>query len=213
MTTSRSETMTGTVYIAFPEYDTPPADPIKLMRAWFDDAQRHGVREPRALALATADARGRPSSRTVAVNEIADAGLIFATHLCSRKGREMTENPWASGVFYWRETSQQIIVSGPVERVSDERAERLWASRPVFTHAMSVASRQSEEIDDAARRRLAEAQRIAATAEAQPRPARYVGFMLRPEAVEFWADGDDRLHKRLRYDSRDGVWTARQLQP
>ncbi|PNG16830.1 pyridoxamine 5'-phosphate oxidase family protein, partial [Streptomyces cahuitamycinicus] len=114
MSTARSETLTGTIDIAFPEFHAPPAEPVPLVRAWFEDAVRLGVREPRALALATADTRGRPSTRMVALNRITDEGFVFATHADSQKGREMTANPFASGVLYWRETSQQILSLIPI---------------------------------------------------------------------------------------------------
>jgi len=212
MSTGRSETLTGTIDIAFPEFLAPPADPVPLVREWFDEAVRLGVREPRALALATADERGRPSTRVVALNRIADEGFVFATHADSQKGREMTANPYASGVLYWRETSQQLIVSGAVERLPDTVADELWFSRPPFTHPMSVASRQSQDLVDLDALR-AEVDRLAADGRPLPRPDRYAGFLLRFDAVEFWANGTDRLHERLRYDRTGDGWTARRLQP
>lgn len=212
MNTGRSETLTGTVEVSFPEFHAPPADPVPLLRAWFEDAVRLEVREPRALALATADTRGRPSTRMVAINRIADEGFVFATHADSQKGREMTANPWASGVVYWRETSQQIIVSGAVERLSQDVADELWFSRPPFTHPMSVASRQSEDLHDVDALR-AEVERLALNGGPLPRPERYAGFRLRFDSVEFWANGEDRLHERLRYDRSADGWTSRRIQP
>lgn len=84
-----------------------------LLSAWLAAAAAHGVREPRALALATADAQGRTSSRIVALTEATGTGIVFITHADSRKGRELAENAWASGVLYWRETSQQITLAAP----------------------------------------------------------------------------------------------------
>ncbi|WP_050800019.1 pyridoxamine 5'-phosphate oxidase family protein [Streptomyces himastatinicus] len=157
--------------LPFPEFHAPPADPVPLVRAWFDEAVRLGVREPRALALATACTDGRPSTRMVAPNRIEDDGFVFATHIGSRKGREMTANPWASGALYWRETSQQLVVTGAVERLS------------------------------------------AAVADPLPRPEGYVGFPLRFDSLEFWANGADRLHERLVYERSGAGWRARRLQP
>ncbi|MEV7021956.1 phenazine biosynthesis FMN-dependent oxidase PhzG [Kitasatospora sp. NPDC093558] len=207
----RSETLTGTIDIAFPEYDNPPPGPAGLFRAWYERAVRFGVREPRALALATADKLGRPSTRIVSINEITDEGVVFATHLNSQKGRELAENPYASGVLYWRETSQQISISGGVELLGTDVAEAKWLERPLFTHAASVTSRQSEEMLDMAAFR-AEVNRLS-TAGPMPRPESYVAFLLRFDGVEFWANGADRVHERLRFD-RDGEgWTTRRLQP
>ncbi|MFC9427827.1 phenazine biosynthesis FMN-dependent oxidase PhzG [Streptomyces sp. NPDC056987] len=214
MNTTRSETLTGTVDISFPEFLQPPAGPVALVRAWFEEAVRLGVREPRALALATADTRGRPSTRMVALNRITDEGFVFATHADSRKGREMTANPWASGALYWRETTQQIIVTGAVERLSDTVADELWFSRPPFTHPLSVASRQSERLHDPEALR-AEVRRRTENADGGPlpRPEGYAGFLLRFDTVELWANGEDRLHERLCYDRTDDGWTPYRLQP
>jgi pyridoxamine 5'-phosphate oxidase len=200
----RSETLTGTLRPPFPEYADPPADPVALLRRWLDEATALGVREPRAMALATADARGRPSARTVALARVTGTGLVFATHRGSRKERELRLNPWASGLLYWRETSRQIAVAGRVRYLPDAEADALWAARPVFTHAMTAASRQSAPLPDVAGLR-ARAARLAA-AGPRPRPAAYIGLELTLESVEFWADGTDRLHERLRYDRGPAGW-------
>lgn len=211
MSSTRSETLTGTVEISFPEYDAPPPGPAGLVRDWWDTAARLGVREPKALALATADQRGRPSTRIVAVNEVTDEGFVFATHVNSQKGRELTRNPWASGVLYWRETSQQISVSGAVEVLGTETADAKWLERPLFTHPASVTSRQSEELLDMAAFQ-AEVARLA-DAGPLPRPATYVACLLRFDSVEFWANGENRVHQRLRYDRDGDGYTVRRLQP
>ncbi|MFJ9575567.1 phenazine biosynthesis FMN-dependent oxidase PhzG [Streptomyces sp. NPDC101191] len=210
----RSETLTGTVALPFPEYAAPPADPIGLLRDWLAGAEAAGVREPRALALATADLAARPSTRTVAVIRVRATGLVFTTHHDSRKERELRANPWASGLFYWRETSRQISVSGRVRRLPDTAAEALWAARPVFTHAMTVASRQSAPLtglDEVAALR-ARAERLATTGR-QPRPAAYIALELVPYEMEFWADGTGRLHERLRYERGPDGWRICRLQP
>ncbi|MEU7313988.1 phenazine biosynthesis FMN-dependent oxidase PhzG [Streptomyces sp. NPDC007083] len=214
MATGRSETLTGEIDVTFPEYLSPPAEPLGLLRGWLESAEAHGVREPRALALATADAGGRSSLRTVVLNRVTATGIVFATHDGSRKGRELRANPWASGLLYWRETGQQISLAGPVRRLSDPECDALWAARPVFTHAMTVSSRQSEPLGD-----LTDVARLRARAETaggqgpQPRPAAYVGFEIAPDSVEFWADGTRRLHERLRYDRAAEGWSAVRLQP
>ncbi|MEV0259698.1 pyridoxamine 5'-phosphate oxidase family protein, partial [Streptomyces sp. NPDC050732] len=92
----RSETLTGTVEVDFPQFRTPPAEPMGLLADWLAAATERGVREPRALALATADERGRPSSRILAVNQVTEHGIVFITHAGSQKGRELAANPHAS---------------------------------------------------------------------------------------------------------------------
>ncbi|MFB7248325.1 pyridoxamine 5'-phosphate oxidase [Streptomyces populi] len=211
----RSESLTATVDTDFPGYRTPPADPVALLASWLEECDAQKVREPRALALATADTRGRSSSRTVTVASVTDAGLVFLTHADSRKGRELAENPWASGVLYWRETGRQVTLAGPVQRMPHAQAQARWQARPVFTHAMSTASRQSrplESLDDVARLRAA-ARELAAPPRPLPCPDRFAAYQLLPEEVEFWANGTDRLHERLRYDRDAQGWRSSRLQP
>ncbi|GAA2777100.1 phenazine biosynthesis FMN-dependent oxidase PhzG [Saccharopolyspora taberi] len=206
---SRYESLTGTVEAGFPEYDSPPADPLDLARRWLESAADHGVREPRSIALATADGRGRVSNRIVTAIELSARGLLFTTHTSSRKARDLSENAWASGNLYWRETSQQLIVSGPVRRLDDAECDALWDARPVALHAMTSASRQSEPVRDVARLR-AEARRLAGPL---PRPERFAGYLLDPAEVEFWNSRPDRLHQRLRYERDGAAWQWSRLQP
>ncbi|ESR71508.1 phenazine biosynthesis protein [Pseudomonas aeruginosa VRFPA05] len=167
-----SESLTGTIEAPFPEFEAPPANPMEVLRNWLERARRYGVREPRALALATVDGQGRPSTRIVVIAELGERGVVFATHADSQKGRELAQNPWASGVLYWRESSQQIILNGRAERLPDERADAQWLSRPYQTHPMSIASRQSETLADIHALR-AEARRLAETDGPLPRPPGY----------------------------------------
>lgn len=208
---SRFESLTGTVDRPFPEYDAPPPEPLELMRRWIADAVTEQVREPLALALATADRLGRASTRIVAVmNDLTAPGLMFSTHSSSRKGKEIEETGWASGLLYWRETGQQVSVSGPVRRLSDAEASRHWDARPAPLHAMSTVSHQSDPLEDTERLRE-EASRLAGSA--LPRPDSYAVYLIEPASVEFWSAGSDRLHRRLRYDLTSDGWTVERLQP
>ncbi|MEU9224282.1 phenazine biosynthesis FMN-dependent oxidase PhzG [Streptomyces massasporeus] len=215
MKTSQFESLTGEVDIDFPEYDNPPPDPMPLVHQWIAEATARGVREPRALALATSDNQGRASTRIVFPTEVSDRGLVFPSHSTSQKGRELSASGWASGLLYWRETGQQLILSGPVSQLGDAESDALWFGRPIPMHAMSAASRQSEPFDDlaAVADLRAEAARLGATGTALPRPARFVGYLLTPVAVEFWCADSQRLHRRLRYDRQDHGWHVTRLQP
>ncbi|TRO56448.1 phenazine biosynthesis FMN-dependent oxidase PhzG [Streptomyces sp. IB201691-2A2] len=213
--TPGSQTLTGTVQVPFPEFITPPPEPMGLLSQWLEAAGRHGVREPGAMALATADARGRTSSRTVALTQVSDSGIVFITHADSRKGRELAENPWASGVLYWRETSRQITFAGPVTRLPDAQAQALWSARALFTHAMTTLSRQStplEDLDHVARLR-ARARELGQVQRPLPRPYTFAGYRLEPATVEFWDNGTDRLHERLVYQVAEEGWRISRLQP
>ncbi|MFG4048438.1 phenazine biosynthesis FMN-dependent oxidase PhzG, partial [Pseudomonas aeruginosa] len=88
-----SESLTGTIEAPFPEFEAPPANPMEVLRNWLERARRYGVREPRALALATVDGQGRPSTRIVVIAELGERGVVFATHADSQKGRELAQNP------------------------------------------------------------------------------------------------------------------------
>ncbi|MFJ9055670.1 MULTISPECIES: phenazine biosynthesis FMN-dependent oxidase PhzG [unclassified Streptomyces] len=209
---SRFESLTGVVDGAFPEYAVPPEEPMDLLGRWVSEAVESGVREPLALALATADKHGRPSSRTVSVIDVSARGLLFTSHSTSQKGREIAETGWASGLLYWRETGQQLAVSGPVVLLEESEADRLWDSRPVPLHSMSTASWQSEPLDDIALLQ-AEADRLSEGGSPLPRPARYTGYRLEPDTVEFWSAAEDRLHRRLRYDRTPEGWRTTRLQP
>ncbi|MFD5634711.1 phenazine biosynthesis FMN-dependent oxidase PhzG [Streptomyces sp. NPDC127077] len=215
MDASGFESLSGKVDLPFPEYDRPPSEPLRLVRSWLSEAKDIGVREPSALALATADSRGRASNRVVAITEVTDLGLVFTSHSCSQKGRELADTGWASGLLYWRETGQQIILSGPVVLLPDAESDALWSARPIPLHAMSTVTRQSEPLEgledvEALRSR---ARGLELTGEAQPRPEFFVGYRLQPDVVEFWSAGSDRLHRRLRYDRDSLQWRTSRLQP
>lgn len=194
------------------EFDLPPAEPIALLRQWFADATEQGVREPGVLALATADATGRTSNRMVQTMRITERGLVFTTHATSPKGRDIAATGWASGVLYWRESSRQVILSGPVEPLSDADSDALWHGRPPSTHPMSVAAKQSEPLEDEEALRK-EALRLGESGLALPRPAAWLGYTIKPLILEFWQGSQDRLHRRLRYDRDGDGWTSHRLQP
>ncbi|WP_328870937.1 phenazine biosynthesis FMN-dependent oxidase PhzG [Streptomyces sp. NBC_00287] len=209
---SKLESLTGAVDLDFPEYDDPPAEPMPLALKWLAAAVEGGVREPYALALATADRRGRCSSRIVAVLDVSAEGLLFTSHSTSRKGREIAETGWASGLLYWRETGQQLCVSGPVAALDDADNDRLWHGRAPGLHPMTTASRQSDALDDP-QHLLDDADRYAALGTPLPRPERFTGYRLRPHSVEFWSAAESRLHRRLRYERTTTGWHVRKLQP
>ncbi|MFD3557858.1 phenazine biosynthesis FMN-dependent oxidase PhzG [Streptomyces goshikiensis] len=195
------------------EFTAPPAEPMKLLQSWFDSAVAEAVREPSALALATADARGHVSNRIVQVLKVRTTGLVFATHSDSRKGRDLAETGWASGVFFWREAGRQVSVSGPTRPLPDEDSEALWVARPAGAHPMSVAAHQSAPLldEDALRE---QARELGRDGSALPRPDRWLGYLLEPASVEFWqTDPEDRLHQRLRYERDGSGWRSGRLQP
>jgi len=194
------------------EFDKPPADPVRLFRTWFDNAVDKGARDPGVLSLATVSAGGRPSNRMVKATRITEQGLVFASFANSPKGREIAETGWASGVFYWHELIEQVVITGKVERLPDSESDALWAARPPFMNPMSVATRQSEPLLDEAALR-AEVQRLANSGKSLPRPADWVAYHLVASTVEFWRGSPDRMYQRLRYDRAGSGWKSIRLQP
>jgi dihydrophenazinedicarboxylate synthase len=203
------ETLSGDPTLELPEFGAPPTDPLPLLDRWLLTADEKGVREPRALALATADGEGRPSVRTLLVKQLSPT-LVFAGSYESRKGRDLTVNPRAAGTLYWRETLQQITIEGPVERLGEEESDALFAERPPAGQATTVASDQGEVLADPDRLR-AKADRL--DGEKLRRPANWGGFRLDPDLIEFWHGSPTRLHRRLLYVRGDAGWSHQRLQP
>jgi dihydrophenazinedicarboxylate synthase len=205
------ETLSGDPMLVLPEFDDAPEDPLPLLERWLQLAEEQGVREPRALALATADAEGRPSSRILLLKQVTPA-LVFSGSYESRKGRELKANPRAAGSLYWRETLQQITIEGPVRRLAEAESDAIFGERPVDARATTVASQQGTPLNDPrALRRRAEALR--SSGEPLRRPRRWGGFRLDPDLIEFWHGSPDRLHRRLLYVKQEGRWTHQRLQP
>jgi len=192
-----------------------PAEPLALFRRWLEEAGATGMRDPHAMILATASPEGRPSARTVLLNGLDERGFQFFTNYMSRKGRELDANPHGGLVFHWRELQRQVCVTGPVRRLSAQESDDYFASRPRESRIGAWASRQGAAL--AGREAL-----VARVAEAVarfgggdvPRPDFWGGFLLAPEAIEFWQAGDFRLHDRFVYArADDGGWSVTRLSP
>jgi pyridoxamine 5'-phosphate oxidase len=203
------ETLSGDSTLELPEFDSPPADPLPLLERWLQGADERGVREPRALALATADGDGRPSVRTLLVKQLSPT-LVFSGSYESRKGRDLAANPRAAGILYWRETLQQITIEGPVERLSEAESDALFAERPAAGQATTVASSQGEGLADP--EGLREKAEALGGGELR-RPPTWGGYRLDPDLIEFWHGSPTRLHRRLLYIKGEGGWSHQRLQP
>lgn len=190
-------------------------DPIEQFGRWLADADGAGVPLPNAMALATADADGRPSVRHVLLRGLDDRGFVFNTNRESRKGRELESNPHAGLVFLWKQLDRQVCVDGKVVRTADEDDDAYFATRPRDAQVGAWASRQSASIDDRAAldARLAEATARFAGGDV-PRPPFWGGYRVIPRSIEFWQGRRHRLHDRFRYE-RDGggEWRIERLSP
>ena len=190
-------------------------DPFKQFTRWFAEAEQAELPLHNAMTLATASRAGKPSARMVLLKEVDARGFVLYTNYQGRKARELKENPFASLVFYWQPLSRQVRVEGAVERVAADESDRYFASRPRGHQLEAHASPQSQVIRDRdfLQQQFEEVSGQFAGREV-PRPLNWGGYRLVPESVEFWQEGKDRLHDRLRYRcDAAGSWMIERLAP
>ncbi|MGH8962287.1 MAG: pyridoxamine 5'-phosphate oxidase [Jatrophihabitantaceae bacterium] len=194
-----------------------PASWLPLMQQWFADAVTAlSELEVNAMQVATVDAAGRPSVRTVLLKAFDERGVVFFTNYESAKARDLAERPYAAAVLAWVPLQRQVRVSGPVTRVDRAETEAYFATRPRGSQLGAWASPQSSVVPS--RAVLDEAERAVAErfdGTDIPAPEHWGGYRITPHAVEFWQGRPDRMHDRLRY-RRDGVtatWLLERLAP
>lgn len=208
----RDATLSGDTSLDLPAFDDAPREPLTLLRTWFDTARERGLREPFAATLATVDEHGDPRTRTVLLKDVDEHGLVFGSSTTSRKGRHLAAHPRAALTVYWRETLQQVNVTGSVEVLPDDIADALFARRTREAQAATAASRQSRPLSSEVDLR-AEAARLAEADGPVVRPADWVAYRVVPDAVELWYGSPDRLHRRLQYVRTGTTWESTRLQP
>lgn len=190
------------------------ADPVTEFQNAVERAQSRQV-DTAPVALATADAQGRPSVRIVLLRGADARGFSFFTNYNSRKGRELTANPHAALCFYWVALDEQIRVEGRIERLPAAESDAYFAGRPRGSQLGAWASAQSEVLPT--RETLEEKYRdIERQYEGHPdvpRPPFWGGFRLVPHRIEFWYGRPDRLHDRVVYVKQNGAWTIERLYP
>jgi len=191
-----------------------PAEPLQLVAAWLGDAEASGMTDPNAMTLATAGADGRPSARTVLLRGADDAGFRFFTNAGSLKGRQLAENRQAQLLFYWRELGRQILIHGAVSELSEAESDAYFDSRPRESQIGAWSSDQGSVIADRAEL-LARVQQNGARFEGEPvpRPPFWGGYLVEPQAIEFWQAIEFRLHDRFVYRRDNGGWVAERLSP
>lgn len=190
------------------------ASPIDQFKIWLAEAITTEVIEPNAMALATSDTSGLPSSRMVLLKQADEKGFVFFTNLGSRKAQELSVNPNAAATIWWKELERQVNIEGSIEIVQRDDVEAYFARRPRESQIGAWASFQDavlvsrEELEHAFVKfeRKFENQLI-------PPPSNWGGFRIVPKAIEFWQGRSSRLHDRFKYTLREGKWIIERLSP
>ena len=189
-------------------------DPFSLFQSWYDEAVAAEVNDPDAMALATVDKGGMPSVRMVLLKEWAPDGFVFYTNYESRKSGELDATGKAAFCIHWKSLRRQVRVVGPVSRVDAARSDAYFASRGRGSRIGAWASAQSRPLDSRDSLAAAVAEVEARFPDDVPRPPHWGGFLIAPQEIEFWADGDHRLHDRFRFPLDDaGNWDISRLNP
>jgi len=210
----RSDTRERNMRLGLAERDLDP-DPIVQFTRWFDEARSAGIEEADAMTLATVSGTGQPSARMVLLKEVTPGGFVFFTNYGSRKGRELSENPRAALVFFWREFSRQVRITGTVSKTTRAESETYFRSRPRGAQLSAWGSWQSSSVAD---RDILEGRvaKLETKYDGQeiPTPPNWGGYRLKPDSIEFWQGRPNRLHDRLVYtlDPR-GRWKIERLAP
>jgi pyridoxamine 5'-phosphate oxidase len=190
------------------------ADPIGLFIDWLADARAHEINDANAMTLSTVDSTGAPDSRIVLLKDIDTDGFTFYSNGESPKGRQLADRPVAALLFHWKSLRRQVRIRGLIEPVSAAEADAYFATRARESRIGAWASDQSQPL---AGRSALEAAVARETARFDgvdvPRPARWGGWRLTPDSVEFWRDRPFRLHDRLRFDRDGDAWIRERLQP
>lgn len=194
--------------------DVLATDPFALFGAWFEEAKKHEINDPDAIALSSVAPNGMPSVRMVLLKQWSEEGFTFFTNYDGRKGEELLATGKAAFVMHWKSLRRQVRVVGSVAPIDAAASDAYFASRPRGSQIgawASIQSRPLESRDDLAAR-VAEIEKT--YADIVPRPPHWGGFMIRPEEMEFWADGAFRLHDRFQFNPDDsGKWVPQRLYP
>jgi len=190
-------------------------NPFKLFKEWFDLAKKKELNDPNALALATSDKEGNPNVRMVLLKDFNDKGFVFYTNLNSPKSEALLNNPKASMCFHWKSLLRQIRIFGTIESVSDEEANEYYNSRKYGSRIGAWASKQSTILKDREELLLSIEKYKEKFPESDqvPRPEYWSGWRLIPKEIEFWLDGENRIHERLKYKLNHNKWDKFLLSP
>jgi len=189
--------------------------PLQMFEEWFAEAKKHpGIVDATAMALATSGADGQPSVRMVLLKHHGDDGFVFYTNLESAKAHDLRENPRAALCFHWAPLTKQIRIEGDVSPVTEDEADRYFATRPRLSQLGAWASQQSQPMPHRYALETGVA-KVAARfgAGAVSRPPHWSGYRLKPARIEFWKEGAFRHHERILFSREGDRWTRTWLYP
>lgn len=193
---------------------SPEPNPLQTFEQWYEEAKTLGLVNFNGVALATADAQGRPSVRYVLLKHFDENGFVFFTNYQGRKSRELTANPHSALCFYWDALQKQIRIEGAVEKTSTQESATYFLSRPRASQLGAYASNQSEVIPsrEFLEQKFKEVEKKY-EGQAIPVPEFWGGWRLKPERIEFWQGRPNRLHDRILYIQTPNGWSASRLSP
>ena len=191
-------------------------DPFELFEKWFVEAQKNEINDPNALALGTASKSGVPSVRMVLLKGFDKNGFVFYTNLNSQKGNELKYNPHATMCFHWKSLLRQIRIVGTLKLVDDKTADDYYKTRAYESRIGAWASKQSSVLKsrDELLNSLENFKKKYDDKDNVPRPSHWSGWNLKPSSIEFWLDGENRIHERLKYTlDENSSWVKNLLNP
>ena len=190
-------------------------NPIELFKKWFSRAKENEINDQNAVAVATSDKSNQPNVRMVLLKGLNDQGFVFYTNFNSTKGKELKINQKASMCFHWKSLRRQVRVLGKVEEVTSKEADDYYNSRPYKNRISAWASSQSQPLDkrETFLDKIKEFEKKYPDENNVPRPPYWSGWRLMPNEIEFWVDGEGRIHERLIYKNTGGKWSKEILYP
>lgn len=189
--------------------------PIVQFAIWYEEAKIANEIEPSAMTVATVNVAYEISARTVLLKEFSEKGFVFFTNYNSPKGKALDEINKAALVFWWPKSQRQVRVTGKVEKVNKEASDRYFASRDRGSCISALASDQSQEIPSRAflMEKYHKIEKQYLNQKTIPRPSFWGGYLVQPEALEFWQAGPHRLNDRFLYQKHENAWVISQLSP
>ncbi len=190
-------------------------NPISLFKIWFEEAKQSELNDPNAVSLATSDSKGVPSVRMVLLKDFDNQGFVFYTNLNSAKSSAIKDNPTVAMCFHWKSLLRQVRIVGTTSNVSDQEADEYYNSRSYGSRIGAWASKQSSILNDREElnKKIDQFKSRFPDHDKVPRPIHWSGWRVNPSEIEFWLDGENRIHERLKYTKISESWEKVLLSP